>query len=601
MILTISMLCSSITTLAFENENININLSENVPAKYDIELPEGRPLIEVTEDDVLPIMSGVSRYTTIDVDKSGVYTEKPTIQMPADNTLVIPNNRMVLEENWTSENEIDTEDLAEIESLRASRIQRVNEQKNSTGNTADVNASVRTASSSPLDASYRITNINSKDSFALQNQTGRTNYIGDNIGDEYIDPMTGNLIVTETDLVLPGVDGHDLKLSRYYSLAQSELYTKTAGISTESKTYVLPDNWYVVTEEIYNTETYQTSTYYYAYSDQYDAEAKIDEIETRDTCNGLFIYNAWWDLSTDGDTITFDYYITSEITSSSYQIIRNNLGAGWSWSFPSVQTIKDNYNDYNEFEFPKAIYYHDGKGNVMEVEYDDLNGCYFTNYVGQDITFDILGYYDTDVCSTARVDYMVEDTDCTEYYFGPHGEIRSIIDVHGNKIEFSYTDKDFYGAEQWPVISSITDSVGRFIDFRYTTDGDYDYVKIEVTSPLEDESTIELIYTKKMIDVTYQDEYFSTEPFLESVEYPNGEITTYYPAMISGERSYAQPLEFTFADKSFESDYVVNTSGYTNTLTYLLGNSVRPHSNTYYYYDLCERNLGHSGKVRHTE
>ena len=56
-----------------------------------------------------------------------------------------------------------------------------------------------------------------------------------------------------------------------------------------------------------------------------------------------------------------------------------------------------------------------------------------------------------------------------------------------------------------------------------------------------------------------------------------------------------QPLLITFADKTLDSDYVYNTSGYTNNLIYLLGNIVRPHSHTYYNYDLCERNLGHSG------
>ena len=36
---------------------------------------------------------------------------------------------------------------------------------------------------------------------------------------------------------------------------------------------------------------------------------------------------------------------------------------GWAWSFPSVQVIKDNY--FERDEPPKALYYHDGKGNVL--------------------------------------------------------------------------------------------------------------------------------------------------------------------------------------------------------------------------------------------
>ena len=603
-LLILTMLCSVIPAFAFENDDIslNINMNDEAPEKYDIELPGELPQIEITDDDILPIMSDVSLYNNVDIDKGEIYTQTPKLTMPETDTLMVPANDFESDPNYVSINNFDEDDLLRKEAVKVAKEQEMetstteelsSELTEETDNS--INNSARTTSASPADASYRIASINSKDSFALQNQTGRTNFIGDNIGEEYIDPLTGNLIVTETDLVLPGIDGFDLKLSRYYSLAQAELYTKTAGISTDSKYYILPEGWYVVTENIYNTETYETSTYYYAYSTQEAADKRVEEIESRDTHNGLFIYSAWWNISSEGDTIDYDYYITSEITSSSYQTIRNNLGAGWSWSFPSVQTIKDNYEDYDEFEFPKAMYYHDGKGNVMEVEYDSLNGCSFTNYVGSDITFDILGYYDTSVCSTARVDYMVEDADCTEYYFGPHGEIRSIIDVHGNKIEFSYTDKDFYGAEQWPVINSITDSVGRYIDFRYTKDDDYEYVEIEVESPIESEGRIELTYTKKMIDVSYDDEYFSTEPFLESVEYPNGEVTSYYPAMINGERSYAQPIKYTFADKAFKTDYTINTSGYSNTLVYLLGNIVRPHSNTYYCYELCERNLGHSG------
>ena len=67
---------------------------------------------------------------------------------------------------------------------------------------------------------------------------------------------------------------------------------------------------------------------------------------------------------------------------------------------------------------------------------------------------------------------MVEDENCTQYYFGPHGEIRTIMDIHGNKITFGYTDKSFYGADEWPIINNITDTVGRQVSFQYYQDGD---------------------------------------------------------------------------------------------------------------------------------
>ncbi|MBP3360063.1 MAG: RHS repeat protein, partial [Clostridia bacterium] len=538
------------------------------------------------ENNIVPLTGNIALLDSISPDTSEETSVKPKINFETTDELELPPKRYTAAEGgWVSSNEVDEEDMTETSNTASKgELTVVESGANAAGN-----------SSVSSDVSYRISNINSKDSFALQNQTGRTNFIGDNIGEEYIDPMTGNLIVTETDLVLPGVDGLDLNLSRYYSLAQAELYTKTAAVKAETKTFKLPADMYVVTESVHNTETYQTTTYQYPYVKQDEAELRIEEIKSRDTCNGLYIYNADWNLSKEGDLITLDYYYTSDITATSYQRMRNNLGAGWSWSFPSVQVVKENYNDYDEFELPEAMYYHDGRGNVMEVEYDSLNGCYFTNHVGHDITFDILGYYDTSICSTARIDYMAEDSDCTKYYFGPHGEIRSIIDVYGNKIEFSYIYEDFYGAADVPIISSITDTVGRLISFRYTNDNDYEYIEVTVTSPLVGEDSIKLTYEKKMINVTCNDEYMSTEPFLDSVTYPNGDVTSYYPAMVNGERSYAQPTVFTFADKTFDSKLVLNTSGYANNLVYLLGNIVRPHSNTYYYYDLCERNLGYSG------
>ena len=66
---------------------------------------------------------------------------------------------------------------------------------NSTGTTLFSNSTAGT------DTEHRLGVINGRDSFALQNQTGRYSFVGDNIGTEYVDPMTGNLIVTETDWI----------------------------------------------------------------------------------------------------------------------------------------------------------------------------------------------------------------------------------------------------------------------------------------------------------------------------------------------------------------------------------------------------------------
>lgn len=324
--------------------------------------------------------------------------------------------------------------------------------------------------------------------------------------------------------------------------------------------------------------------------------AKSWYVDIHDTNNNLFDYDATVTRKAAGETVAVDYYYTSEITSTSYSRKRNNLGAGWSWGFPSVEVIKDNYNDITEVA--KAIYYHDGKGNTMEVKYTSGNGYSFANYVGKDITFEDFFDYDTDVCSTSRIDYIVDNPDGTKYYFGAYGELRTIMDRYGNKITFTYyDDKDFYGAENCLLIRTITDTVGRTVRFDYSDEGGtHEDITVTVTSPVAGEGSISLTYEKRMLDIERADGTFvSTEPILESVTNAIGEVTTYYPAMEQGEMKNAYSIQFTFADKSFNSEFVYNTSGYANNLVYLLGNIVRPHSNTYYYYDICERNLGHSG------
>lgn len=590
LVLSVSIAAAPLTSFAKEDiPNIEINNTYNSDFAYDLQSTDLQSIQDSNISEVSLHNPTVlnEQDNILDLENDNVIIQNFDVN---DKTVDVTKKRALTKEQINGTDDDDNYAEDEVNTINAERTDGEILIKSS-----DTSHPLRAAATTPSDTQNRLQNINTKDSFALQNQTGRTSFVGDNIGTEYIDPLTGNLIVTETDLVLPGVDGLDLKLQRYYSLAEAEVFTKSAGVKIDPKTFIMPADSYVVTETVYNTETRKTSTYKYPYASRQEAELRVEEIESRDTCNGLYIYSATWDICSEGDEVDVNYYYTSDITSSGYSRIRNNLGAGWSWSFPSVQPIKDNYNDYNEFEMPKAIYYHDGKGNVMEVEYDRLNGCSFTNHIGEDITFEIIGDYDTNICNSARIDYMVEDENCTQYYFGPHGEIRTIMDIHGNKITFGYTDKSFYGADEWPIISNITDTVGRQVSFQYYQDGDTETIVATVTSPFETGKNLSLTYTKEMIGFSKGDEALSSEPVLTSVTNSIGETTHYSPAIIGGERSYVQPIEFTFADKSFDSTYLSNTSGTQNNYVYLLGNIIRPHSNTYYEYKITERNLGHSG------
>ncbi len=597
-VIIITMLCGMLPVVALEEmpEVVLTEPAANNELTVDI---NDIPVLPYSQAKGKSLTESISLSSEIETIEPNDYLTQYSIKMPVmEDTISIPANAVVSENiDYKSANEI----IPEYSNLRESLPVAESTDAVLTESNASIMSS-RSSSSSAVDASYRLSTINGKDAFALQNQTGRTSFIGDNIGEEYIDPLTGNLIVTETDLVLPGVDGFDLKLSRYYSLAQAEVFTKSVDVVSSPKTITLNEGTYVVVEEAHNFDTGQTSTYYYPYEEWADASLRIEEIESRDTCNGLYMYDAWYYTSNEGDTITLDYYYKSEINSTSYQHMRNNLGAGWSWSFPSVQVIKD---DYMSEDMPKALYYHDGKGNVMAVNFDNPAKCSFENYVGGDIIFEIGYYYDTDISSTSRIDYIVEDADGTEYYFGMYGELRTIMDIYGNRIQFQYDSADYYGAEDMPRLAEIIDSVGRVIGFDYTTNYDCENITVTVKESANAEDDITLTYTKQLVDITndtvdaegniIDSELISTEQFLTSFTNAEGEITNYIPSIYEEERSFTQPILFSLSDKTFTTPTSEVTKGYANNVVYLLGNIVRPHSHSYYTYDLCVRNLGRSG------
>lgn len=76
-------------------------------------------------------------------------------------------------------------------------------------------------SSSGYSENYRSL-INGSDAFSVQNASAKTNFSGDSLSSDYVDPLTGDLTVLQSDLVLPGRDGFDLKLERIYSSARAE-------------------------------------------------------------------------------------------------------------------------------------------------------------------------------------------------------------------------------------------------------------------------------------------------------------------------------------------------------------------------------------------
>lgn len=159
MIISLSIFIGTFPVLA-ETEII-IENDESIQTNQTL---ENLPQISEEASSVFSINNQIAELPEFPTDETAVM---PEIEFAADSVIELPRN-------------VDQSiEVQEIQSLE------------------------RTATSGTADSDYRLGNINGRDSYALQNQTYRTGFIGDNPGEEYVDSLTGNLTVTETDLVLP--------------------------------------------------------------------------------------------------------------------------------------------------------------------------------------------------------------------------------------------------------------------------------------------------------------------------------------------------------------------------------------------------------------
>lgn len=209
LILSITLISSSLTAFAAQNDvNITLNNEPDTDFAYDISNADLKTINNVDEIVLDMPVSINDESDVIDLENDNIEFQAYT----ASGNDVDVNEKSTL----TAEDINGTEDDEDIEEDDGHK-------KLPTAKTsgeirvADTESYSSRAVTTAPDTQNRLNNINFKDSYSLQNQTGRTSYVGDNIGEEYVDPLTGNLIVTENDLTLPGVDGFGLKLERYYS------------------------------------------------------------------------------------------------------------------------------------------------------------------------------------------------------------------------------------------------------------------------------------------------------------------------------------------------------------------------------------------------
>ena len=391
---------------------------------------------------------------------------------------------------------------------------------------------------------------------------------------EVIDPITGNLILQETDISFTGKDGLDLSIGRIYNSAQDE-FVKMVSVTSSSSSYTDVVTGYFIEILFYNESsgTIYTNTRgpYLSYEDA--LEVYYFYLEEVANCVPLGIY-----LQT-----TVTYYTTYTVTTKnypdkySYNKTRYNLGAGWSFAFPSVQI--------DEYGGQKYMYYHDESGAVYKILGTADNGnTNLEGYEGKDVKFveDNGSYINGDGVPSK---YKFINSNFTTVYFASDGRLLGIRDRFNNEIKFTHINKQIYD-RTYPLIKRIEDSVGRIVDFSYT---EYN-IELTITAPNEPEQiaiTYERYYKTKEASSngTIIDTY--DYPILFKVTDPIGRITYYEDYYFYNNNSFPNE-RYSYSTKDL-------TSASASADRYLLGSVVFAGCKTRYEYERVVRNFGIEG------
>ncbi len=264
---------------------------------------------------------------------------------------------------------------------------------------------------------------------------GKKDAIGENIS-----TWSGNLNLTQTDLVLPGKNGHDLVIKREYSSQRESHVTWLASY-------------------YFDTEIYKPKFLYYDEDGigQYilfNSEAEMIE-EAPDTLGTLT-------RDKTADPIYEWYSVRSRLK----QLTRDNyyeIGNGWRLMLPYLDWM---YGYSERFSDVCVAYYKIG-------EFNNGEGGAYTYWQGDEfITGEgwqpwYLNIDDTNLYECENVSYedeehqpgliytrIVKDKDGKTMYFNKRGNIVAIDDKYGNRIKFEYNTShrltkiiDTYGRE----------------------------------------------------------------------------------------------------------------------------------------------------------
>ena len=394
---------------------------------------------------------------------------------------------------------------------------------------------------------------------------------------ELVDPVSGSLTLNQTDLSLPGKDGLDLALGRIYNSSQAEYCTKKVSVQSSSSSWTDTRTGWFVQVTAFDLTTAQWASSSYGPYNTYE-EANNNTVSYSNDKVFIFsvIYSGTYPVYHSSYTITTTNYPEKY----NYLRSRYDLGAGWSFSFPSVEIVEEQGN--------KFLTFHDGTGAAYQITFTaDTTDSNLKGYQGKDVLFseDNGSYSNGQV--TSKYKFISSDKKTT--YFASDGRLMGIKDRFGNEIKFTHTGRTIHGVS-YPYISNILDSVGRNISFVYENTIDNptftsENITVTVSDPANSRN-LSIIYKKGRTQINY---------------YSGGQLidTFYEPYLYSATNPKNQSIYYLdYADDGIGFMYnTKNLSTSAHDAQFLLGGVQYPSTLSFYQYDKTTRNLGPDGAV----
>ena len=385
---------------------------------------------------------------------------------------------------------------------------------------------------------------------------------------ESIDPQSGTLSLSYDDLTLPGRDGFDLNLGRYFTTAQTILGQKKVILdlqpATEAATAGTTIYYAILAYDDNTTKTYGP------FSDSRSANLTAAGYADDAGCTGYLVAAG----TAQGGEFCCTMNVTSYLDADNVNYLRSryDLGTGWSFSFPSVEKQTDPGNNRT------FLTYFDGDGAAYEVKSPD-NPVYgnLKDYQGKDVIFGEIGKLGRSYSNgQMNAAYVFIDSDLNEVYFADDGRLLGMKDRCGNEIRFDHVDRTINGTV-YPFISHIYDSVGRTLTFDYSNDTE---ITVTVTDPSNAARNLTVKYKKDNFSYTYNHRDSDTGTLTQQTR-QEPRLTEYVDPMNNSDKFTYTPanVKFDYGSQSFASG-----DNKPQDTMLLLSKVEYPESNSYYNY-----------------